>query len=104
MGNWDHVAVSRAGVFMIETKSSTVPATVSDDALRFGRRVAYPAGSFRGAAVDLRDALHRWTGQPPWVTAVVVIWGFSSVGGCRRSRHLHPREPVGTGSPRNRRG
>ena len=74
-GNWDHVAVSRAGLFMIDTKSTNARATVAGDALRVGRRVSYPGASFRGAAVELRDTLHRMTGQPPWVSAVVAVWG-----------------------------
>ncbi len=74
-GNWDHVAVSRAGVFLIDTKWTKDRARVDGDALRVGRRVSYPGASFRGAAVELRDTLHRMTGDPPWVTAVVAVWG-----------------------------
>ena len=74
-GNWDHVAISRAGVFMIETKTTTARAFVANDSLRIGRRVSYPGASFRGAAVDLRDTLERMTGHAPWVSAVVAVWG-----------------------------
>jgi hypothetical protein len=73
-GNWDHVAVSRAGVYALETKWTAASAVVVGDELRFGR-VTYAGGGFRGAAVDLRNALEASTGQAPWVTAVVVIWG-----------------------------
>jgi hypothetical protein len=74
-GNWDHVAVSRAGVFMIETKTASARVVVANDTLRIGRNVSYPGASFRGAAVDLRDTLDRMTGRAPWVTAVVAVWG-----------------------------
>jgi len=74
-GNWGHVAVSRAGVFMIETKWTTRAASVDGDTLRVGRRVDYPAGGFRGAAVELRDTLETRTGRAPWVNALVVVWG-----------------------------
>jgi hypothetical protein len=73
-GNWDHVVVGRAGVFVIETKWTARSATVHDDSLRFGR-VTYSGGGFRGAAVDLRNALEADTGQAPWVTSIVVVWG-----------------------------
>ena len=78
-GNWDHVAVSQAGVFMIETKWTSRSAAVEGDELRFGP-VAYPGAAFRGAAVGLRDALATLTGQPPWVTAVVAVWGTFEQG------------------------
>jgi hypothetical protein len=73
-GNWDHVAVSHAGVFALESKWTSAAAVVSGDELRLGR-VPYSAGTFRGAAVDLRNTLAAANAQAPWVTAVVVIWG-----------------------------
>ncbi len=73
-GNWDHVAVSRAGVFAIETKWTSSSAAVRGDELRFGR-VTYSGASFRGAAVDLKEELEAAVGQASWVSSVVVIWG-----------------------------
>jgi hypothetical protein len=73
-GNWDHVAVSRAGVFAVETKWTSGFATVRGDELRFGR-MPYSGAGFRGAAADLHDLLAEATGKAPWVKAVVVVWG-----------------------------
>jgi len=73
-GNWDHVAVGRAGVFVLETKWSSGSALVVGDELRFGN-IPYAGVRFRRAAVELRDVLEAATGKAPWVTAVVVIWG-----------------------------
>ncbi|MEJ7569392.1 MAG: NERD domain-containing protein [Gaiellaceae bacterium] len=73
-GNWDHIAVSRAGVFALETKWTSSSAAVRGDELRFGR-VAYSGAGFRGAAVDLKSELEAVTGHASWITSVVVIWG-----------------------------
>jgi hypothetical protein len=71
-GNWDHIAVGPAGVFMFETKRSSTHVRVANDTLVQGR-LRIPASEFRRAAVDLRDALAD-NGRAPWIQAVVVIW------------------------------
>jgi hypothetical protein len=73
-GNWDHIAVSRAGVFAVETKWTSATAVVADDELRLGR-IPYAGRSFRGAAAELSEILGTSAGRPPWVNSVVVIWG-----------------------------
>jgi hypothetical protein len=73
-GNWDHVAIGRAGVFLIDTKRVTRPAVVADDTLLSGR-IRSNGASFRGAAAGLSAELERRCGTKPWVRAVVVIWG-----------------------------
>ncbi|MDF2748875.1 MAG: hypothetical protein K0T00_50 [Gaiellaceae bacterium] len=60
-GNWDHVAISRAGVFMIETKTTTARAFVANDSLRIGRRVSYPGASFPAKGRPSSGQL-----SPPW--------------------------------------
>lgn len=71
-GNWDHVVVGAAGVFLLDTKSSERRASVRDDRLYLGRTV-FNGGGFRGAAKALYSALA--SSRPPFVQPVVVIWG-----------------------------
>jgi hypothetical protein len=73
-GNWDHIAVGRSGVFLIDTKRLTRPAVVANDTLLSGR-VRSSGASFRAAAAGLAAELGRRCGTKPWVQAVVVIWG-----------------------------
>jgi hypothetical protein len=73
-GNWDHVVVSRAGIFAIESKWTSWPASVESNVLRLGN-VPYRASLFSHAAAELHDAVAVSTERVPWVTAVVVIWG-----------------------------
>lgn len=81
-GNYDHIAVGRAGVFLLETKN---PKGVVE--LRGGvpyvRRRLDPEADNRedrirpralSAAIRLKKDIERRTGRRPWVQAVVVFW------------------------------
>jgi Nuclease-related domain len=71
--NWDHVLIGPPGVFLLDSKLFTPPASVQGDSLLTGRS-SYPGAGFRGAALDLRQALTRSFTHKLWVQAVVVIW------------------------------
>jgi hypothetical protein len=74
-GNWDHVLVGPAGVFLLDSKRLSGTAAVGGDALRSGR-LSFPGGVFRGGAKRIKLALEERLGSPaPWVQAVVVVWG-----------------------------
>jgi Nuclease-related domain len=73
-GNWDHICVGPAGVFVLETENVSRPAIVSDDTLRSGR-TTYRGVRFRRAAMELRDEIGSRGGRCPYVHAVVVLWG-----------------------------
>jgi hypothetical protein len=71
-GNWDHVVVGPAGIFLLETKAYRARAVVKDDRLYLGR-TAINGGALRFSAKSLSGALQNSTS--PWVQPVVVIWG-----------------------------
>lgn len=74
-GNWDHVLVGPAGVFLLDSKLLHGTSAAGDDALRSGR-IAYTGGSFRFGALQIKKALEERLGfRAPWVQAVAVIWG-----------------------------
>jgi hypothetical protein len=74
-GNWDHVLVGPAGVFLLDSKRLHGTAAVGGDALRSGR-LAYPGGAFRAGAKRIKEAMElRLGSRAPWVQAVVVVWG-----------------------------
>lgn len=74
-GNWDHVLVGPAGVFLLDSKLLHGTAAAGGDALRSGR-VAYGGGSFRFGAMRVKQELETQLGsRAPWVQAVAVIWG-----------------------------
>lgn len=81
-GNYDHIAVGPAGVFLMETKN---PAGIVE--LRHGvphlHRRLDPDANTRldrirpralAAAANLKEDIQRRTGQTTWVQAVVVFW------------------------------
>jgi hypothetical protein len=73
-GNWDHVLVGPAGVFVLDSKLWHSTAEARDDALRSGRLV-YRGGSARFGAMRIKQALEQRLGShAPWVQAVVVVW------------------------------
>jgi hypothetical protein len=72
-GNWDHLAVGPAGLFLLDSKRLHGRATASADSLRAGR-TRFNGGGFRHAAVQLGAALTPLLGRRPWVNAVVVVW------------------------------
>jgi hypothetical protein len=74
-GNWDHVLVGPAGVFLLDSKVLHTTAAAGGDALRSGR-LAFRGGVFRAGARQINSALERQLGsRAPWVQAVVVVWG-----------------------------
>lgn len=81
-GNYDHVAVSQAGVFLLESKNPRGIVTIRDGTPRLVRRL-YPGSDERlhdirsrtlSAARRLNEDIARQTGRSPWVQAVVVLW------------------------------
>lgn len=84
-GNWDHVVVGPGGLFLLDTKRLTNPATVSNDALTSGR-TRYEGRTFRGAAIGLREALQAKDGNCPWINTVVVVWGEFAQDVCEEER------------------
>jgi hypothetical protein len=78
-GNWDHIVVGQAGVFVIDTKRLSGQASVTDDGLSSGR-TRYAGKAFRGSSIGLRKALEAEVADCPWVQAVVAIWGEFPAG------------------------
>jgi hypothetical protein len=73
-GNWDHIVVGPAGMFLLDSKLLHGTAAAGGDALRAGRLV-FAGGSFRAAARTVKDEVERQLGwRAPWVQAVVVVW------------------------------
>jgi len=72
-GNWDHVLVGPAGVFLLDSKRFAGTAVATDDHLQLGR-YSYSGSGFRGDAASLHDALETRV-PTPRVKAIVVIWG-----------------------------
>jgi hypothetical protein len=74
-GNWDHILIGPAGVFLLDTKLTNTTAAAGNDQLRAGR-LAYHGATFRGSALRIKTALeHHLGNRAPWVQALVVIWG-----------------------------
>jgi hypothetical protein len=81
-GNYDHVAVGRAGVFLLETKNLDGTVELRDGILHQHRRLDPDAdtrhGKIRpralGAAARLKEDIQSRTGHCVWVQAVVVLW------------------------------
>ena len=74
-GNWDHILVGPAGVFLIDSKLLHGTAAAGEDVLRSGR-LAFAGGGFRGSARAIKQLLEQRLGfRAPWVQAIAVIWG-----------------------------
>jgi len=72
-GNWDHIVIGPAGVFLLDSKSYSSISEARGDALRSGR-LTCRGSDIRGSAASLKEALEPKVGKQ-WVTAAVVIWG-----------------------------
>jgi Nuclease-related domain len=81
-GNYDHILVSEAGVFLLDSKYLGGSVELRGDELWISRRhdpeadrpePAARRSALRGA-VNLSQTLHRLTGSRVWVQAVVVFW------------------------------
>ncbi len=73
-GNWDHVAIGPAGVFMVESKRLSGRIKIDNSGLSSGR-LHFSRKAFLGASAHLSDALAAEAGRCPWVQAVVAVWG-----------------------------
>ena len=81
-GNYDHVAVGRAGVFLLETKNLKGTVELRNGVPRLRRRLD-PEADTRldqirpralSAAARLKQDIEQRTGHSTWVQAVVVFW------------------------------
>lgn len=81
-GNYDHIAVSEAGVFLLDSKYLGGSVDLRGDELWLSRRhdpeADRPEPAARRSALwgaaNLSQALHGITGSRVWVQAVVVFW------------------------------
>jgi hypothetical protein len=74
-GNYDHVLVGPAGVFLLDSKLLHGTAAAGGDALRSGR-ILYRGVAFRSGAKRVNVELEKRLGfRAPWVQSVVVVWG-----------------------------
>jgi Nuclease-related domain len=81
-GNYDHIAVGPAGVFLLESKNLMGTVELRDGVPHLQRRLDPEAEvSFRrirpqalAAAAGLKEEIERRSGQRTWVQAVVVFW------------------------------
>jgi Nuclease-related domain len=90
--NWDHIAVGPTGVYAIDSKNLSEPASVDASGLRAGRlRMDGAAG--RASAARLKDAIEQASGRAVWVQSVVVVWGALKGGVFERDRVLYAPGP-----------
>ncbi|MGO8905507.1 MAG: nuclease-related domain-containing protein [Solirubrobacteraceae bacterium] len=84
-GNYDHIVVGAAGVFLLETKNLQGTVHISDGEPRLRRRsdpeadkaCSWIRSAALGGAAELKKEIERRTGRRLWVQAVVVLWsGF----------------------------
>ena len=81
-GNYDHVVVGPAGIFLIESKNYQGTVEVADGVPRLRRRHDRQANnSLRGDGAqavrlsrEVHDAILARLGSSPWVNALVVYW------------------------------
>jgi hypothetical protein len=81
-GNYDHVAVGRAGVFLLETKNLKGTVELRNGVPHLRRRLDPDADTrldqirprALSAAARLKEDIERRTGHRTWVQAVVVFW------------------------------
>lgn len=82
-GNYDHIAVSRAGVYLLETKNlrgtieieNGIPRRSYHDEPTRRETLDRIPRQVLGAAAGLKGDIERRTGHRTWVQAVVVFWG-----------------------------
>lgn len=82
-GNYDHIVVGRAGIFLLETKNFNGIVELRDGDLRLRRRRHDPVSDTSierirpralAAAAHLKQEIEQRTGLRPWVQVVVVLW------------------------------
>jgi hypothetical protein len=94
-GNYDHIAVGFAGVFLLETKNLQGIVDIRNGIPHLRRRhdpdsdkpCKWIPNQARRAAVQVKEDIERRTGLSKWVQAVVVFWsdfpeGFSEHDNC----------------------
>jgi hypothetical protein len=91
-GNWDHIAVGPTGVYAIDSKNLSEPASVDASGLRAGR-IRMGGATARASAARLKDAIERDSGRAVWVQSVVVVWGELKGGAVERDRVLYAPGP-----------
>jgi hypothetical protein len=87
-GNYDHIVVGRAGVYLLDTKNPNGTIEIRDGELHLHRRhdaeaVSRCAGirsRALGSAASLKEDIQRRTGTRQWVQAVVVFWSEFPAG------------------------
>jgi hypothetical protein len=87
-GNYDHIAVGRSGVFLLETKNLRGIVDLRGGVLHLRRRLDPDADTrldrirprALAAAAALKEDIERRTGHRTWVQAVVVLWSEFPAG------------------------
>jgi len=87
-GNYDHIAVGRAGVYLLDTKNPNGTIEIRDGVPHLRRRhdaeadsscVGIRSRALAGAA-SLKEDIQRRTGTRLWVQTVVVFWAEFPAG------------------------
>src|SRR5438105_2790651 len=73
-GNWDHVVVGPAGIFLLDTKNMSGRIHARGDELQSGS-IRHRGVGLRRSAAALSEALAQRLGKRPWVQPAYVIWG-----------------------------
>jgi Nuclease-related domain len=87
-GNYDHIAVGRAGVFLLETKKLSGSVELRDGVLHqthqldpdYDGRWEKILPRARANAVQLKEEIEGQSGRRIWVQAVVVLWSDFPAG------------------------
>jgi Nuclease-related domain len=87
-GNYDHIAVGRSGVFLLETKNLKGITELRNGVLHLRRRLDPDADTrldrirprALAAAAALKEDIERRTGHRTWVQAVIVFWSEFPAG------------------------
>ena len=90
--NWDHIVIGPTGVFAIDSKNLSQPATVDATGLRSGR-LRYGGSSTRGSAARMKEVIEQQTGVSVWVQGVVAVWGDLPDGAVKRDKVLYVPGP-----------
>jgi hypothetical protein len=100
-GNYDHIVVGRAGVFLLETKNLQGIVHIRDGQPYLRRRsdpeadkaCSWIRADALAGAATLKEDIQRRTGRRLWVQAVVVLWSdfeegvYKDEGACSSTAH-----------------
>ncbi len=100
-GNYDHVAVGPAGIFLLETKNLGGIVELRDGIPHLRRRLDPDADTrldqirprALAAAAHLKQDIQRRTGHRTWVQAVVVLWSDFPEGNVHDGRCIFVHGP-----------